>query len=101
LAGFRIRKPAVTICTRPFTWARHALEPDLKSAADSRFIKSGGQHVQLSTSGKLYIDVEEFERVAEAAIKTEKVAACETAINLYRGDLLNEDAYEDWVVPAT
>jgi len=78
--------------------ARHALEPDLKSAADSRFIKSRGQHVQLSSSGTLYVDVEEFEHVAEAAIKTEKIAACETAIDLYRGDLLNEDAYEDWVV---
>jgi len=77
--------------------ARHALEPDLKSAADSRFIKSRGQHIQLSTSGNLYIDVDEFERVAEAAIKTEKPAACETAIGLYRGDLLKEDAYEDWV----
>ncbi|HWP52999.1 MAG TPA: BTAD domain-containing putative transcriptional regulator [Pyrinomonadaceae bacterium] len=77
--------------------ARHALEPDLKSAADSRFIKSRGQHVQLSTSGNLYIDVDEFERVAEAAIKTENLAACETAIGLYRGDLLKEDAYQDWV----
>ena len=29
-------------------------------------------------------------------VKSGAAAACETAIDLYQGDLLNEDAYEDW-----
>ncbi len=76
--------------------ARHALEPELKSAADSHFVLTRGQQIVLTAPGKLYIDVEEFERQAEAAIKSNDVAAFETAIGLYRGDLLNEDPYEDW-----
>ena len=76
--------------------ARHALEPGLKSAADSHFVLTRGQQIVLSAPGKLYIDVEEFERQAVTAIKSNDVAACETAIGLYRGDLLDEDPYEDW-----
>ena len=76
--------------------ARHALEPELKSAADSHFVLTRGQQIVLSAPGKLYIDVEEFERQADDAIKSNDAAACETAIGLYRGDLLNEDPYEDW-----
>ena len=76
--------------------ARHALEPELKSAADSHFILTRGQQIVLMAPGKLYIDVEEFERQADAAMKSDQVAACETAIGLYQGDLLNEDVYEDW-----
>ena len=76
--------------------ARHALEPELKSAADSHYILTRGQQIVLSAPGVLYIDVEEFERQADAAIKSGDVAICETAVGLYRGDLLNEDIYEDW-----
>jgi DNA-binding SARP family transcriptional activator len=76
--------------------ARHALEPELKSAAASHFVLTRGQQIVLSAPGKLYIDLEEFERQADAAIKLADLAACESAIGLYRGDLLNEDLYEDW-----
>src|SRR3989442_4758070 len=74
--------------------ARHALEPELKSAADSHFILTQGQQILLQAPGKLCIDVDEFELKAGAAIKTQDRAACEAAIGLYGGDLLNEDRYE-------
>src|SRR6267143_404840 len=76
--------------------ARHALEPTLNSAAESHFILTRGQQIVLSAPGMLYIDVEEFELQATAAIRSDDAATCETALGLYRGDLLNEDAYEDW-----
>src|SRR4030095_12003868 len=79
--------------------ARHALEPELKSAADSHFILTRGQQIILSTPGTLSIDVDEFESEARTALKSGTAAAFETAIALYRGDLLNEDAYEDWAAP--
>src|SRR2546423_4501074 len=60
--------------------ARHALEPDLKSVADSHFILTRGQQIVLSAPGRLYIDVEEFERQGLAAIKSADASACETAI---------------------
>src|SRR5437764_9711343 len=75
--------------------ARHALEPGLKSAADSHFILTRGQQILLRASGELRIDVEEFERQADAAIKAEDAAACESASRLYSGALLNESLYAD------
>lgn len=75
--------------------ARHALEPELKTAADSHFLHTQGQRVTLSAPGRLYIDVEEFERQANWAMKSQDPAACEAALSIYLGDLLNEDLYED------
>ncbi|MBI1760528.1 MAG: winged helix-turn-helix domain-containing protein [Acidobacteria bacterium] len=76
--------------------ARRALEPDLKSGAQSRFLQTYEQHVQLH--GALWIDVEAFEQQAAAALKGADSGACETALALYAGDLLEEDRYEDWAV---
>ena len=76
--------------------ARHALEPELNSAADSHFILTRDQQIVFGAPGRLYIDAEEFERQAVAALKSADGAACETAIGLYRGELLTEDTYEDW-----
>ena len=76
--------------------ARHALERELKSAADSHFILTTGQQITLRAPGELCIDLEEFERQAAFALKSGDTADFETAIGLYRGDLLNEDLYEDW-----
>jgi DNA-binding SARP family transcriptional activator len=76
--------------------ARHALEGELKSAADSHFILTNGQQIVLRAPGELCIDLEEFEHQAAFALKSEDTADFETAISLYRGDLLNEDLYEDW-----
>ncbi len=46
----------------------------------------------------LWIDVEAFEQQAAAALKGADTGACETALALYAGDLLEEDRYEDWAV---
>src|SRR6266850_2194162 len=51
--------------------ARHALEPELLSAAASHFILTHGQQILLAAPGRLCIDVEEFEQRAGAAIKSE------------------------------
>lgn len=72
--------------------ARHALEPELKSVAESHFILTQGQLVMLRAPGGLWIDAEEFE---QGAASTE-LSAGEEALNLYEGDLLAEDLYEDW-----
>jgi DNA-binding SARP family transcriptional activator/Tfp pilus assembly protein PilF len=76
--------------------ARHALQPNLKSAADSDFLVSQGQEIVMQAPEKLWIDVEEFERYADTAIKSLDRECAEAAIGLYGGDLLPEDRYEDW-----
>jgi DNA-binding SARP family transcriptional activator len=79
--------------------ARHALEPSLKSVADSHFILTQGPHVLLKAPGELWIDVEEFERRAAATSKSADLKGFEAACKLYEGDLLSEDLYEDWAAP--
>ena len=76
--------------------ARHALEPSLKSVADSHFILTEGQQVLLCAPGQLWIDVEEFEQRLAAAKGGSDVIAYEEARALYGGELLTEDRYEDW-----
>ena len=76
--------------------ARHALEPALKSVAESHFILTQGQLVMLRAPGSLWIDADEFEQRAAAASASAEVRSCEQALALYEGDLLAEDLYEDW-----
>jgi DNA-binding SARP family transcriptional activator/Flp pilus assembly protein TadD len=77
--------------------ARRALEPELHSAADSHFILTQGQQIILSAPGGVQVDVEDFEHAAASAIEGGNILAYESALELYRGDLLPEDRYEDWV----
>jgi DNA-binding SARP family transcriptional activator len=79
--------------------ARHALEPELKSGADSRFIITQSQQVILRAPQKLWIDVDAFEERAARAVRSADVEAYEAALSLYAGDLLIEDPYEDWAAP--
>jgi DNA-binding SARP family transcriptional activator len=76
--------------------ARRALEPGLVRGADSRFIVSPGRLVRLEAPGTLWIDADEFERLASAVLRENDVEAGETARALYRDDLLPEDLYEEW-----
>jgi DNA-binding SARP family transcriptional activator/alkylated DNA nucleotide flippase Atl1 len=76
--------------------ARRALEPTLTSGADSRFILTRSQQVQLTAPRGLWIDVAEFEAGSIRAFRSGLAAECEAAISLYGGDLLSEDVYVEW-----
>ena len=76
--------------------ARHALEPSLKTAADSHFIITQSQQVLLRAPQKLWIDVDAFEEQAARAFKSNDIRVFEEALNVYDGPLLIEDPYEDW-----
>jgi DNA-binding SARP family transcriptional activator len=75
---------------------RHALEPGLNAGGDSRFIVAKERQVMLTAPGKLWVDVEEFQSLAAAAMGSQNPADYEAALNAYQGDLLIEDLYEDW-----
>src|SRR5258706_3220200 len=62
---------------------RHALEPALKSAADSHFIRTQGQQILLRAPERLWIDVEAFEDALAIALKDQNSAAFEAALTLY------------------
>jgi DNA-binding SARP family transcriptional activator len=76
--------------------ARHALEPKLRSGADSQFIVTSRQQVQLCADGGVWIDAEEFARLAERALHSSAASDYEAALADYRGDLLDEDRYAEW-----
>ena len=78
--------------------ARRALEPGLSSGTKSKFIVAKGNRVALRTSGLLWIDAEEFERRAHEAIKKANIDTCEAALELYQGELLADQPYEDWAM---
>ncbi len=79
--------------------ARRALEPELKKGSDSRFISTPNKQIILncSTDVSLFVDADEFERLASVAVRNNDLEAGRKAIDLYYGDLLTEDIYEDWI----
>ena len=79
--------------------ARRALEPDLRSGTESRFITSQDQQVALRAPGGVHIDADEFEVRATPALRGDDASECDRALELYGGDLLEEDRYEPWAAP--
>lgn len=78
--------------------ARRALEPELKAGAESRFLLTQEQYIELTAPSGLWIDVEEFEQRASSALKSQSLPDYEAALQLYTGELLVEDRLEDWAV---
>ena len=52
--------------------------------------------VALLPDGPLHLDVDEFERAAAVARRSDDVALYRSALALYGGELLPDDLYEDW-----
>jgi DNA-binding SARP family transcriptional activator len=74
--------------------ARRALEP---SASDtSSYLHIQAELLALRSPASLWIDVDAFEAAAAEAHRTRDPEAYHAAIELYAGDLLPEDRYEDW-----
>lgn len=83
---------------------RKALEPDLHDGTRSRYIISH-PNGYLVHSQEIWLDAEAFlEKAREAAYWREHghpelaLAAYRAAAELYRGDYLEEDRYEDWAL---
>src|SRR5829696_8874209 len=74
--------------------ARRTLEPD--QLTTSRCLTLRGEQLVLCPEGDLWVDVEAFEQAAAAARRSRDPAAYRSAIDLYAGELLPEDRYEEW-----
>ena len=74
--------------------ARRTLEPDPSAA--SRYLTLLDDQVALCPEDQLWVDVEAFEEAARTARRSQDPAAYRTAIELYAGELLPEDRYEEW-----
>jgi len=51
----------------------------------------------LTHEEETWVDTEAFETAAKECRRSEDETACQTALTLYKGELLPEDRYEDWV----
>jgi DNA-binding SARP family transcriptional activator len=75
--------------------ARRALEPELLPRESSAYLPLTDSMVALDTQ-RVWIDADQFEHLAESALRQRDVAAYECALAAYGGELLPEDRYEDW-----
>ena len=73
--------------------ARRTLEPE---ATGYRYLSMREEHLTLCPDGSAWVDVQAFERAAKEARGSRQPAAYRAAINLYSGDLLPRDRYEEW-----
>ena len=74
--------------------ARRVLDPD--PAAATRYLRHQGGLLALSPDSRSWVDVETFEEAAATARRLREPAAYRVAIELYSGELLPQDRYEDW-----
>ena len=76
--------------------ALHATRRALGPVAGSRYLTSEDEVLVLCPEGHLWVDVESFEEAAATARRARDPAAYRAALELYAGDLLPEDRYEEW-----
>jgi predicted ATPase/DNA-binding SARP family transcriptional activator len=86
------RRAASNSLRRVLHGARRVLDP----AAGTPYLASENESLALCPAGDLWVDVESFEEAARAARRSRDPAAYRAAIELFAGDLLPEDRYEEW-----
>ncbi|MCS7236123.1 MAG: BTAD domain-containing putative transcriptional regulator [Armatimonadota bacterium] len=78
-------------------FARRALEPAISHRAPSRYLLLSQGLVRLTAPGGIWVDAQEFWNWSE---RPDDLGSLRRAFELYRGDLLPEDAYEEWAASA-
>ena len=86
------KKAASNNLRRVLHFARRTLDP----AKGSRYLASKDESLVLCPGGSLWVDVEAFEEAAVMARRTRDPAAYGVAIELYAGQLLPDERYEEW-----
>ena len=74
--------------------ARRTLDPD--PVAGVRYLDSRGEVLALCPEGQLWVDAKAFEEAARAARHARDSTAYRSALDLYPGELLPADRYEEW-----
>jgi DNA-binding SARP family transcriptional activator len=75
--------------------ARHAFEPELPRRQNSTFLRLEDAMLVLDTE-HVTIDADRFEQLAQDSLRRREISALESAVAVYRGELLPDDRYEDW-----
>ena len=88
------RKAAANNLSQALHAVRRALGP--AAGAASGFVASRGEQLVLCPGGELWLDVDAFEEAVATARRSREPAAYRAALNLYAGELLPRDPYEEW-----
>src|SRR5918998_3578044 len=88
------RRAAANNLSQALHAARRAFGPDAQAA--SSCLASQGEQLVLCPGGELWLDVDAFEEAAATARRSRESAAYRAALNLYGGELLPRDPYEEW-----
>jgi DNA-binding SARP family transcriptional activator len=75
--------------------ARRALEPERPQRQESAYLRLADGMLALNTE-HVIVDTDEFEQLAEDALRNREIAAYEAAFAAYGGELLPQDRYESW-----
>jgi predicted ATPase/DNA-binding SARP family transcriptional activator/DNA-binding CsgD family transcriptional regulator len=76
--------------------ALHAARSVLDPAMGARYLASEDESLVLCPKDDLWVDVDAFEAAAATARGLREVATYRAALDLYEGDLLPEERYEEW-----
>src|SRR5919107_1610448 len=74
----------------------HTTRKILDPVAGSYYLQSDNESLVLCPGGEIWVDVEAFEEAAATARRSKDPAAYRAALDLYAGELLPEDRYEEW-----
>ena len=74
--------------------ARKTLHPDPQIS--SHYLSVSGEQLLMCPQGRIWVDVDAFEEAANIARGSKVPAAYRAALELYSGELLPEDRYEEW-----
>jgi predicted ATPase/DNA-binding SARP family transcriptional activator/DNA-binding CsgD family transcriptional regulator len=74
----------------------HSTRKTLDPAVGSSYLASEEGWLALCPAGALWVDVEAFEEAAATARREREPAAYRAALELYAGELLPADRYEEW-----
>ena len=86
------RRPASNNLLTALHAARKVLDPD----AGCHYLASEDESLVLCPAGGLWVDVDAFEQAVATARRSQDPAAYRAALELYPGELLPDDRYEDW-----
>lgn len=77
----------------------HAARKVLDPTTGQRYLASEDASLVLCPGGNLWVDVDAFEEAAANARRSRDPSAYRAALELYAGELLPDDRYEEWTEP--
>lgn len=75
--------------------ARRALEPDLASGNQSRFLIRSDNAIELQCETGISVDVHDFENLATESLKQENLQPLQDCLTLYQGPLLADQPFDE------